>query len=107
MRWRVDVSVVISRREVGLRKVGCAYMKPAPPVIMIFFTSGRGSNFVEPVRIGAFFQTPKSSKKGVSPFEAAVRSAEFRNLARRAGIDREGDWRTYRRESLCMWLDSC
>lgn len=39
------------------------YMKPAPPVIMMFFTSGRGSNLVVPVRTGASFQTPKSSKK--------------------------------------------
>lgn len=38
-------------------------MKPAPPVIIIFLTSGNGSNFVLPVRIGALFQTPKSSKK--------------------------------------------
>lgn len=38
-------------------------MKPAPPVIMMFLTSGRGSNFVVPVRTGASFQTPKSSKK--------------------------------------------
>lgn len=38
-------------------------MKPAPPVIMMFFTSGRGSNFVVPVNTGASFQTPKSSKK--------------------------------------------
>src|SRR5450432_4266373 len=45
------------------------YMKPAPPVIMIFFTPGNGSNLVLPVRIGAFFQTPKSSKKlPLSPF---------------------------------------
>lgn len=39
------------------------YMKPAPPVIMMFFTSGRGSNLVVPVNTGASFQTPKSSKK--------------------------------------------
>lgn len=38
-------------------------MKPAPPVIMMFFTSGRGSNLVLPLRIGACFQMPKSSKK--------------------------------------------
>lgn len=38
-------------------------MKPAPPVIMMFFTSGRGSNLVVPVKTGASFQTPKSSKK--------------------------------------------
>lgn len=35
-----------------------AYMKPAPPVIIIFLTSGRGSNLVLPVKIGASFQTP-------------------------------------------------
>lgn len=33
------------------------HMKPAPPVTMMFFTSGRGSNLVVPVRTGAFFQT--------------------------------------------------
>lgn len=38
-------------------------MKPAPPVIMMFFTSGRGSNLVLPMRTGASFQTPKSWKK--------------------------------------------
>lgn len=38
------------------------YMKPAPPVIMIFLTSGRGSYFVLPVKTGASFHTPKSSK---------------------------------------------
>jgi hypothetical protein len=38
-------------------------MKPAPPVIIIFFTSGNGSYFVLPVKTGASFQTPKSSKK--------------------------------------------
>ena len=27
-------------------------MKPAPPVIMMFLTSGFGSNLVEPVSIG-------------------------------------------------------
>ena len=37
-------------------------MKPAPPVIIIFLTSGNGSNFVVPVRIGASFQMPRSSK---------------------------------------------
>ena len=41
---------------------GNSHMKPAPPVIMIFLTSGSGSNFVLPFRIGASFQTPKSSK---------------------------------------------
>jgi hypothetical protein len=43
-------------------------MKPAPPVIMIFLTSGRGSNFVEPMRTGALFQTLLSSKKDASAF---------------------------------------
>ena len=36
-------------------------MNPAPPVIMIFLTSGSGSNLVLPVRIGASFQMPVSS----------------------------------------------
>lgn len=45
------------------------YMKPAPPVIMMFLTSGSGSNLVEPVKIGAFFQTASFSKKEpVLPF---------------------------------------
>lgn len=38
--------------------VGWTYMKPAPPVIIMFFTSGRGSNLVVPFRMGACFQTP-------------------------------------------------
>jgi hypothetical protein len=51
-------------------------MKPAPPVIIIFLTSGNGSNFVVPVRIGAFFQTPKSSKNLVeSPLSAVHRQS--------------------------------
>jgi len=37
-------------------------MNPAPPVIIIFLTSGNGSYFVLPVKTGASFQTPKSSK---------------------------------------------
>lgn len=48
------------------------YMKPAPPVIMIFFTSGNGSYFVVPISTGASFHTPKSSKKRFGPVEAAV-----------------------------------
>jgi len=39
-----------------------AYMNPAPPVIIIFLTSGNGSYFVLPVKTGASFHTPKSSK---------------------------------------------
>lgn len=35
-------------------------MNPAPPVIMMFFTSGRGSNLVLPVRMGAFCHTSAS-----------------------------------------------
>jgi hypothetical protein len=37
-------------------------MNPAPPVIIIFLTSGSGSYFVLPVKTGASFHTPKSSK---------------------------------------------
>lgn len=37
-------------------------MKPAPPVIMMFFTSGRGSNLVVPCRRGARRQTSMSGK---------------------------------------------
>lgn len=36
-------------------------MKPAPPVTMMFFMSGRGSNLVVPLRMGADFQTSTSS----------------------------------------------
>jgi len=53
-------------------------MKPAPPVIMIFLTSGRGVYFVLPVRIGASFQTPKSSKNLlVSALPCAGASYDF------------------------------
>lgn len=45
-----------------LHKQMCPYINPAPPVIMIFLTSGNGSNLVLPISIGASFQTPKSSK---------------------------------------------
>jgi hypothetical protein len=33
------------------------YMKPAPPVMSIFFASGNGSNLVHPVSTGAFRQS--------------------------------------------------
>jgi hypothetical protein len=46
-------------------------MNPAPPVIMMFFTSGSGSNFVLPFRTGASFHTPKSSKNLWVPLGAA------------------------------------
>lgn len=39
-------------------RVTGTYMKPAPPVIMIFLVPGRGSNFVLPTSTGASFQTP-------------------------------------------------
>lgn len=41
---------------------GEAYIKPAPPVIMMFLTPGIGSNLVVPFKTGESFQTPKSSK---------------------------------------------
>ena len=47
-------------------------INPAPPVIIIFFTSGSGSNFVLPFSTGASFQTPKSSKNFVVPLEAGI-----------------------------------
>jgi hypothetical protein len=50
-------------------------MKPAPPVIIMFLTSGEGSKLVLPVSIGAAFQTPKSSKK-LGPPLGAVRLTE-------------------------------
>lgn len=37
------------------------HIKPAPPVIRMFLTSGNGSNLVLPVRIGASFHAPLSS----------------------------------------------
>ena len=53
-------------------------MKPAPPVIMMFFTSGSGSNFVVPVKTGALFQTEVSSKKfGVSPLAERPSAMSF------------------------------
>lgn len=36
------------------------YMNPAPPVIMMFFTSGKGSNLVLPMKTGASFHMPGS-----------------------------------------------
>lgn len=53
-------------------------MKPAPPVIMMFFTSGSGSNLVVPVKTGALFQTEVSSKKfGVSPLACRMSAMSF------------------------------
>lgn len=46
-------------------------MNPAPPVIMMFLTSGSGSNFVLPFKIGASFHTPKSSKNLWDPLLVA------------------------------------
>ena len=46
-------------------------MKPAPPVIIIFLTSGRGSYLVLPVKTGASFHTPKSSKNLLLPSSVA------------------------------------
>jgi hypothetical protein len=75
LRWRIDRA---RREEVD------AYMKPAPPVIMIFLTSGRGSNFVEPMRTGALFQTLLSSKKDPSVaamMEVRMVQIKTRNVA--------------------------
>lgn len=44
------------------RRIVASHINPAPPVIMIFLTSGRGSNLVVPINTGASFQTPQSSK---------------------------------------------
>jgi hypothetical protein len=54
------------------------YMNPAPPVIIIFLTSGSGSYFVLPVKIGASFQTPKSSKNLFCPAFDVVGAAKLR-----------------------------
>ena len=60
------------------------HMNPAPPVIIIFFTSGSGSYLVLPVRIGASFHTPKSSKNLFVPLLAAgtgnLRSVEAQRV---------------------------
>lgn len=55
------------------RTVGCdPYINPAPPVIIMFLTSGNGSYLVLPVKTGASFHTPKSSKNLFAPgFEEA------------------------------------
>lgn len=57
-----------------------AYMKPAPPVIIIFLTSGFGSYLVLPMRTGASFHTPKSSKNLFAPASEAV-EAIFNTLS--------------------------
>lgn len=46
----------LAGEDVRISKEAC--MKPAPPEIMMFFTSGRGVNFVVPMSTGASFQTP-------------------------------------------------
>jgi hypothetical protein len=62
-------------RQPSVRHVGNiyprTYINPAPPVIMIFFTFGDGSNLVVPVKTSESFQMPKSSKNllGRSPFD--------------------------------------
>lgn len=52
--------------------MGVLYMNPAPPVIMIVPTSGRGSNLVVPFSIGASFQM--SAMSGDSAFRSFKRS---------------------------------
>lgn len=54
-------------RDMRYWSCSIAHMKPAPPVIMIFLTSGKGSNFVVPVKTGASFHTPKSVKNFAAP----------------------------------------
>lgn len=67
-----------------------AHMKPAPPVIIIFFTSGRGSNLVLPVKMGASFQTPKSSKNlRVLGFEADAAIQHYQRMLGRWTRGRE------------------
>lgn len=55
-------------------------MKPAPPVIIMFLTSGFGSYLVLPMRTGASFHTPKSSKNLFAPASEAV-EAIFNTLS--------------------------
>ena len=56
---RSDTGSATLCREAGLSLgTGSSYMKPAPPVIMMFLTSGRGSNLVVPMSTGASLQTP-------------------------------------------------
>jgi hypothetical protein len=70
MSYQPASTVIISKvsNPVGAQN---SYMNPAPPVIMMFLTSGSGSNFVLPVNIGASFHTPKSSKNLLDPFVIA------------------------------------
>lgn len=68
---------------VSISRVPCqnelqsTHMNPAPPVIIIFLTSGNGSNFVLPIRTGASFHTPKSSKNLSVSTTARSESAQF------------------------------
>lgn len=70
MRYSIVLASIAPVPKVGALDSGIVtYMKPDPPVIMMFFTSGRGSNLVVPVKTGASFQIPYSSKKlgGLAP----------------------------------------
>lgn len=75
--YKTETETETRRDDVGVGVVGVsAYMNPAPPVIMIFLTFGKGSNFVVPVRTGASFQTPKSSKNLFAPLLEAAGAAQ-------------------------------
>ena len=53
----------ISRTANGLQTstMLSTYMNPAPPVTSMFFASGRASNFVLPVKTGAFFASSSAT----------------------------------------------
>lgn len=55
-------SLGVGQPKGWISRLAKTYIKPAPPVIMIFLTSGKDSNLVEPMRMGACFQIPWSSK---------------------------------------------
>lgn len=76
--------------------MGVLYMNPAPPVIMIVPTSGRGSNLVVPFSIGASFQmSAMSAMSGDSAFRSFKRSgfgptSAIRNTQVQEGMGNEG-----------------
>lgn len=65
-------------------------MNPSPPVTMMFFMSGSGSNLVLPVRTGASRQIPVSSSFAWSDSEGTTRSEVMEeNVRRRNQVYRE------------------
>ena len=65
-------------------------MNPAPPVTKMFFASGNGSNFVVPIRTGAWVQTSSVTyDRGfkIVEFLLSVRSVRRRGHGRYCGLD--------------------